>query len=240
MSLRFIIISLFAPINVSIWSLIILPQHCLWCFNGGSDPYVQHQENEKKISHAWGHLTLSACVWSTCVSSRLYYGRYLIGCLFSLPQTQVAQVWGLWVFGLSPAVFSLNAFSGVDGRISHSPTRHMFRLNIHIYTQSAVVSTSWSHMGNMSLSIMYMWFFFCFFFCIQVALDTADVKSNTDVERDQGALSCVSSCPFHLLSPLSPFTLLTLMRCSWLTKTNFPALWVRLCPWPCVHAKGVR
>ena len=164
MSLRFIIISLFAPINVSIWSLIILPQHCLWCFNGGSDPYVQHQENEKKISHAWGHLTLSACVWSTCVSSRLYYGRYLIGCLFSLPQTQVAQVWGLWVFGLSPAVFSLNAFSGVDGRISHSPTRHMFRLNIHIYTQSAVVSTSWSHMGNMSLSIMYMCFVFFVFF----------------------------------------------------------------------------
>lgn len=42
----------FSPINVSIWSLIILAQHCLWCFIGGGDLYVQHQENETKKSNA--------------------------------------------------------------------------------------------------------------------------------------------------------------------------------------------
>lgn len=119
---------------------------------------------------------------------------------------------------------------GVDGWITHSHTRHMLKLNSHIYTQSAVVSTTWnlkSYEENVNnknkIQLAIKQNYVCVaFFTLKLALELYWI------------LLIVNKTLFYLFSLLSPTLLLTLMRCSWLTKTNFPVLWVRLCSCPCV------
>lgn len=148
---------------------------------------------------------------------------------------------------------------GDDGRISHSCTRHMSKTGFTHSRTKKVLSAqleTWNHMGitcqkcwisnrmqnwiELNLCGLFFFFFYTHVWT-QFTLDTVVVDKKQQVSLyllfylwSWRVSFCVITIFFYQLVPsLTLCVYLPLMQCSWLTKTNFPVLWVRLSPCPC-------